>query len=204
MRMTRFGYGSVMALAAALLAHPVPAPGQTFMALGEVAYVDYAGLAPGGAYHAPGADESYLQVSIGERKLRVFKGGDVLHEFPVAVGKGAYLRHKDAESGGWLFETPVGVFSVGRKETDPVWYAPDWHYIEKGLSVPPSDSPKRYFPGEMGQYALYLGDGLAIHGTKVKQSVGRAVSHGCMRLSDEGISTVYSLSKVGTKVIITP
>jgi lipoprotein-anchoring transpeptidase ErfK/SrfK len=30
------------------------------------------------------------------------------------------------------------------------------------------------------------------------------VSHGCMRLSDEAIETVYSLSKVGTTVIITP
>lgn len=204
MRARRFVSGLGIVLAAASLAHPAPALGQTFMALGEVAYVDYAGLSPGGAYHAPGADETYLQVSISDRRLRVLRGADVLHEFPVAVGKGAYLRHKDAESGGWLFETPVGVFSVGRKETDPVWYAPDWHFIEKGVSVPAADSPKRYFPGEMGQHALYLGDGLAIHGTKAKQSVGQAVSHGCMRLSDEGISTVYSLTKVGTTVIITP
>ncbi len=193
---------AVLALASVLGARP--ADGQTFMALGEVAYVDYAGMAPGGAYHAPGDDETYLQVSIGERRLRVLKGSEVLHEFPVAVGKGAYLRHRDAENGGWLFETPVGVFSVGRKETDPVWYAPDWHFIEKGMAVPSSDSTRRYFPGEMGRYAVYLGDGLAIHGTKVQASIGRAVSHGCMRLSDEAIEAVYSLSKVGTTVIITP
>lgn len=203
MQMNRWGFGlAALGLASALGASPVD--GQTFMALGEVAYVDYAGMSPGGAYHAPGDDETYLQVSIGERRLRVLKGSEVLHEFPVAVGKGAYLRHRDAENGGWLFETPVGVFSVGRKETDPVWYAPDWHFIEKGMPVPTADSQRRYFPGEMGKYAVYLGDGLAIHGTKVKASIGRAVSHGCMRLSDEGISMVYSLSKVGTKVIITP
>jgi len=203
MRLNRLGLGmAVLALASTFGARS--ADGQTFMALGEVAYVDYAGMAPGGAYHAPGDDETYLQVSIGERRLRVLKGSDVLHEFPVAVGKGAYLRHRDADNGGWLFETPVGVFSVGRKETDPVWYAPDWHFIEKGLPVPSSDSTRRYFPGEMGKYAVYLGDGLAIHGTKVKASIGRAVSHGCMRLSDEAIETVYSLSKVGTTVIITP
>ncbi|MGH7558181.1 MAG: L,D-transpeptidase family protein, partial [Gemmatimonadota bacterium] len=128
MRSRTFGYGMAIALAAAPLAlQPAPTLAQTFMALGEVAYVDYAGLAPGGTYHAPGADETYLQVSISDRQLRVLKGALVLHEFPVAVGKGAYLRHRDAENGGWLFETPVGVFSVGRKETDPVWYAPDWH-----------------------------------------------------------------------------
>jgi lipoprotein-anchoring transpeptidase ErfK/SrfK len=95
------------------------------------------------------------------------------------------------------------VFSVGRKEVDPVWYAPDWHFVEKGRAVPAPDSPKRYFPGEMGMYALYLGDGLAIHGTRNQSSVGRAVSHGCMRLSKNGIATVYPLVKVGSRVIIT-
>jgi len=130
--------------------------------------------------------------------------GEVLYRFPVAVGKGAYLRHRDAENGGWLFETPAGVFTVGRKEQNPVWYAPDWFYVEKGLRVPPADSSKRYFPGEMGQFAVYLGEGLAIHGTKDQKSVGRAASHGCMRLSQEGIATVFSLVHVGTKVIITP
>ena len=96
MRLKRSGSGmAVLALASVFVARP--ADGQTFMALGEVAYVDYAGMAPGGAYHAPGDDETFLQVSIGERRLRVLRGSEVLHEFPVAVGKGAYLRHRDAE-----------------------------------------------------------------------------------------------------------
>ncbi|HUP01055.1 MAG TPA: L,D-transpeptidase [Gemmatimonadota bacterium] len=180
-----------------------PARGQTLLAVGETAHLDFSGTMPGASYHAPGDDDIYLHVSIGERRLSVMRGQEVLHRFPVAVGKGAYLRHRDAESGGWLFETPEGVFSVGRKEEDPVWYAPDWHFIEKGQPVPAASSARRYFPGEMGEYALYLGDGLAIHGTKVQASVGQAVSHGCMRLSKEGIATVYPLARVGTKVIIT-
>ena len=143
MDLKRSGLGMAAVMLASVLGART-ADGQTFMALGEVAYVDYAGMAPGGAYHAPGDDETYLQVSIGERRLRVLKGAEVLHEFPVAVGKGAYLRHRDAQNGGWLFETPVGVFSVGRKETDPVWYAPDWHFIEKGLPVPASDSTRMW------------------------------------------------------------
>lgn len=188
---------------AAALAAPA-APAQTLFALGETALVDYAGTLPGPTYAAPGADEIYLHVSIGARRLSVMRGQEVLHRFPVAVGKGAYLRHRDAQDGGWLFETPAGVFSVGRKEPDPVWYAPDWHFIEKGAPVPPPDSPRRYFPGFMGDYALYLGDGLAIHGTQDQSSVGRAVSHGCMRLSKEGIATIYPLVAIGSKVIITP
>ncbi len=180
------------------------AAGQTLLSLGEVVDLDFAGTMPGGDYRAPGDDEPYIHVSIGERRLSVMRGAEVLHRFPVAVGKAAYLRHRDAENGGWLFETPSGVFTVGRVEEDPVWYAPDWFYIEKGLPTPPADSRKRYFPGEMGEYALYLGDGLAIHGTKVQSSVGRAASHGCLRLSKEGIATVYPLVEIGTKVIITP
>jgi len=177
--------------------------GQTVFALGETMVLDFAGTMPGATYTAPGADETYIHVAVAERRLSVMRGRDVLWSFPVAVGKGYYLRHRDESGGGWLFETPTGVFTVGRKEEDPVWYAPDWYYIEKGIGVPSSDSPKRYFPGEMGEYALYLGDGLAIHGTKIQSSVGLASSHGCMRLSSEGIATIFPLVDVGTKVIIT-
>lgn len=176
---------------------------QTLFALGETTYLDYAGTMPGSTYTAPGADETYLHVDVGDRRLAVMRGSEVLYRFPVAVGKGYYLRHRDEQSGGWLFETPTGVYTVGRKEEDPVWYAPDWYYVEKGRSVPTEDAPQRYFPGEMGEYALYLGDGLAIHGTRVQSSVGQASSHGCMRLSKKGIATVYPLVRVGTKVIIT-
>lgn len=181
-----------------------PARGQTLFALGETAYLDLSGSLPGATYFAPDADEVFIHVSVAKRQLTVMRGAEVLDRFPVSVGKGAYLRHRNAENGGWLFETPVGIYSVGRKERDPVWYAPDWLYVEKGLPIPPADSPRRYYPGEMGQYALYLGDGLAIHGTKDESSVGRAVSHGCMRLSRNAIATVYSMTRVGTKVIITP
>lgn len=188
----------------ALGAWSAPAAGQTLFALGETATLDLSGSLPGATYLAPDADEVYLHVSVSRRQLTVMRGAEVLERFPVSVGKGAYLRHRSAENGGWLFETPVGIYSVGRKERDPVWYAPDWLYVEKGQAIPPADSPRRYFPGEMGAYALYLGDGLAIHGTKDESSVGRAVSHGCMRLSKSAIAAVYSMTRVGTKVIITP
>jgi len=181
-----------------------PAEGQTLFALGETAYLDFSGSLPGAAYYAPDSDEIFIHVSVTERKLSLMRGDRVLDRFPVAVGKGAYLRHRNAESGGWLFETPAGLYAVGRKERSPVWYAPDWFYIEKGQPIPAPDSARRYFPGEMGEFALYLGDGLAIHGTKDQSSVGRAASHGCMRLSREAIATVFAMTNVGTKVIITP
>lgn len=191
-------------LAAGLCVLPRAAQGQTLFALGETAALDFAGTMPGADYYAPGSDEIYLHVAVEQRELRVMRGEQTLYRFPVAVGKGFHFRPPDAEHAGWHFATPTGVFSVGRREVDPVWYAPDWHFLEKGVPVPPEDSPKRYFPGEMGDYAIYLGDGLAIHGTRHQDSVGQAASHGCMRMSKTGIATVYPLVGVGTKVIITP
>lgn len=196
--------GAALALAAAMAAAPGDARGQTLFALGETASLDFSGTTAGAAYSAPGSDEIYIHVAVEERQLRVMRGERVLHRFPVAVGKGYFFRPPDAQHSGWHFSTPTGVFSVGRKEADPVWYAPDWHFLEKGQAVPSADSPRRYFPGEMGDYALYLGDGLAIHGTKIESSVGQAASHGCMRMSRVGIGTIYPLVAIGTKVIITP
>lgn len=201
-RRSRLGSAAVLAVGFSVCASPLAA--QTLFTLGETAILDFAGTMPGSAYAVPGAEEVYLHVSISERRLSVMRGGEPVYTFPVAVGKGAFLRHRDASNGGWLFETPSGVFTVGRKEPDPVWYAPDWYFIEKGEAIPSVESPDRYFPGEMGDYALYLGDGLAIHGTKDQDSVGQAVSHGCMRLSKIAVATVYPLVDVGTRVIITP
>ncbi|HUP00671.1 MAG TPA: L,D-transpeptidase [Gemmatimonadota bacterium] len=184
------------------LSAPVELRAQTLMAVGESAVLDFAGTLPGPSYSAPEADDIYLVVSVSERRLTVRRGREILHRFPVGVGTGAYLRRQDA-SGAWQFDTPEGVFTIGRKKENPVWYAPDWHYIEKGLSVPPAYSPQRYFAGALGDYALYLGDDIAIHGTRDAKSVGRASTHGCLRLSNEAIATVFSLVGVGTKVIIT-
>src|SRR5687768_14440205 len=116
-RITGLAAATVLLGLAALRA-PAAVQGQTLFALGETAYLDFAGTMPGAAYAAPGADDVYLHVSIDKRELSVRRGSEVLHRFPVAVGKGAYLRHRDAENGGWLFETPAGVFSVARREED--------------------------------------------------------------------------------------
>ncbi|HUG52682.1 MAG TPA: L,D-transpeptidase, partial [Vicinamibacteria bacterium] len=78
----------------------------------------------------PPADQPYLVVSTGERKLWYKKGDEVLFHTQVATGSGKTLVR---ESGGtaWRFETPRGRLSVISKEKDPVWAPPDWHYVEQ-------------------------------------------------------------------------
>lgn len=59
------------------------------------------------------------------------------------------------------------------------------------LYIPPFVTQNRKVEGELGRYALDLGDGYLIHGTADPKSIGRAVTHGCIRLADEDIEWVY-------------
>jgi lipoprotein-anchoring transpeptidase ErfK/SrfK len=143
-----------------------------------------------------------LLVSVSERTLSVLRGEEVLHRFPVGVGTGSRLSRGGGEQ--WTFATPTGDFEVGRKKMDPVWYAPDWYYVERGQAIPAAYSEVRYRPGVLGDYALYLSDEIAIHGTDDESTVGRASSHGCLRMRNADIAVVFPLVEVGTRVVIVP
>jgi lipoprotein-anchoring transpeptidase ErfK/SrfK len=48
-----------------------------------------------------------------------------------------------------------------------------------------------------------LNDGTyAIHGTNRPSSIGRFVSHGCIRMYNEDIRQLYRLARIGTPVIV--
>ena len=47
-----------------------------------------------------------------------------------------------------------------------------------------------------------LGDGVGIHGTPDTASVGRAATHGCMRLHDADIAWLYEHIPTGTHVYV--
>jgi L,D-transpeptidase catalytic domain len=70
------------------------------------------------------------------------------------------------------------------------------------LYVPPFVTENRRVPGELGSYALDLGDGYLIHGTNDPKSIGRAVTHGCIRLADLDIAWMYQYIPTGTSVHI--
>lgn len=70
------------------------------------------------------------------------------------------------------------------------------------LYVPPIGSAMRQVPGELGEFRLSLGDGVGIHGTPDKASIGNAVTHGCMRLDDADIAWLYRRIPIGSKVYI--
>lgn len=70
------------------------------------------------------------------------------------------------------------------------------------LYIPPFGTRNRQVEGELGRYALDLGDGYMIHGTPDPRSIGRAVTHGCIRLGDLDIAWLYSYVPRGTVVEI--
>lgn len=68
--------------------------------------------------------------------------------------------------------------------------------------IPPFGTNQRRFPGVVGTHRLNLGDGYALHGTDVPSSIGNAASHGCVRLRNEDIETLYRIVPIGTPVFI--
>jgi len=97
-----------------------------------------------------------------------------------------------------------GVATVGRKEEWPGWtptedekrrLGPLPNYVQGGAHNP------------MGARGLYLYAGgkdtlYRIHGTNQPEYIGRAISSGCIRLTNEDVIDLYSRVKVGATVVV--
>lgn len=72
------------------------------------------------------------------------------------------------------------------------------------LFVPPVDTNQRRSKGVLGPFKLDMGGGFLIHGVNrgTASSIGRALSHGCVRLPNDRLTELYPLVPVGTPVYI--
>jgi hypothetical protein len=70
------------------------------------------------------------------------------------------------------------------------------------IVIPPFGTSARRYRGVLGTHRLNLGDGYAIHGTNKPETIGQAVSHGCVRMRNEDIERLYGMVEVGTPVYI--
>jgi lipoprotein-anchoring transpeptidase ErfK/SrfK len=95
-----------------------------------------------------------------------------------------------------------GVQTISRKAE---W--PDWH--------PPAEMIARqpYLPrfmaggpgNPLGAGAIYLGTSqYRIHGTNDPSTIGKFVSSGCIRLSNEDVTDLFSRVDIGTRVVVLP
>jgi hypothetical protein len=144
--------------------------------------------------------KAFLIINTTENTFRLYRKNQLLRNGLCSTGSFIHLEADSLQS--WVFETPKGVLTVKNKITNPVWRKPDWAFIEEGLEPPPHDHFSRYESGVLGDYALDLGNGYLIHGTLYQRFLGQSVTHGCVRLNDEDLATVYNSLEPGSRVYI--
>jgi len=116
-------------------------------------------------------------VSIPDKKLAVVEDGRVLKVYPIAVGASSS-------------PTPTGQMRIISKLIAPTYY----HH---GQIIPPGKS------NPLGSRWLGLSkSGYGIHGTNVPSSIGKAASHGCIRMRKRDLEELFALVQVDDVVEI--
>jgi hypothetical protein len=94
----------------------------------------------------------------------------------------------------------VGV--MGRDSVFRVLPSDEEIIFGKRIFIPPFGTRNRRVEGVLGPYRLLLANGVGLHGTPYKESIGEAATHGCIRLHDEDITWLYEHVAIGTPVRI--
>src|SRR5579864_1051220 len=116
-----------------------------------------------------------LIVSIPDRKIALMEDGQVVKIYPIAVGK------KSTPS-------PIGNFHIASRVVKPTWY-------QAGKVVGPGPA------NPVGTRWMGLGyKGYGIHGTNMPNSIGKAASHGCIRMRNHDVEELFELVQVGDPV----
>jgi lipoprotein-anchoring transpeptidase ErfK/SrfK len=116
-----------------------------------------------------------IVVSLEDHKLALLEDGKVKKIYTVAVGKPST-------------PSPVGTFTIARRVMNPT-------YSHDGRIVPPGPN------NPVGTRWMGLSiPGYGIHGTNVPSSIGKAASHGCIRMARKDLEELYPMVEVGDTV----
>ncbi len=93
-----------------------------------------------------------------------------------------------------------GTKNITRKAEWPGWTPPP-QMIKRRPDLP------RHMPGgpenPLGARAMYLGSSLyRIHGSNEPETIGQAVSSGCIRMMNEDVTDLYERARIGTRVVV--
>jgi lipoprotein-anchoring transpeptidase ErfK/SrfK len=114
-------------------------------------------------------------VSIPDRKLALLDGDRIVKTYDVAVGKPST-------------PTPEGEFSIINHVPNPTYY-------HSGVVIAPGKN------NPLGTRWMGLSvKGYGIHGTNVPSSIGKAASHGCIRMRQQDLEELFDLVNVGVTV----
>ena len=137
------------------------------------------------AYNGPYGPGTIV-VSTSERRLYYVMGGGQALRYGIGVGR-------------------PGVTWGGQQSITMKREWPDWRPPSQMLRRRP-DLP-RYMKGgpenPLGARAMYLGGTLyRIHGSNEPETIGTAVSSGCIRMTNDDVIDLYARAKVGTRVVV--
>src|SRR5262245_30747077 len=132
--------------------------------------------------YAPGT----VTVNTSERRLYFVLPGNQAIKYGIGVGRQGFA---------WS-----GQQTISRKQEWPDWVPPA-EMLQRRPDLP------RYMAGgpenPLGARALYLGATLyRIHGSNEPETIGQAVSSGCIRMLNDDVVDLYNRVKVGTKVVV--
>jgi lipoprotein-anchoring transpeptidase ErfK/SrfK len=132
--------------------------------------------------YAPGT----IVVSTAERRLYYVLGDGKALRYGVGVGRPGF--------------TWGGVQTITMKREWPDWRPPS-EMLRRRPDLP------RFMKGgienPLGARAMYLGNSIyRIHGSNEPETIGTAVSSGCIRMTNDDVADLYTRAKVGAKVIV--
>ena len=127
-----------------------------------------------------------IYISTSERRLYLILGNGEALRYGIGVGRDGFR---------W-----IGTHHISAKKEWPSWTPP----AEMRARRP--DLP-RYMAGgienPLGARAMYLGSTLyRIHGSNEPETIGHAVSSGCIRMTNEDVTDLYNRVSVGTLVVV--
>ncbi len=119
-----------------------------------------------------------LVINIPAMTLELFENNEHVRTYRIAVGRRST-------------PSPVGAFRVASLVKNPTWYGPNGQVV-----VPGSNNP-------VGTRWIGLDKkGYGIHGTNAPNSIGRAASHGCIRMRNGDVEELFARVRVGDEVEI--
>ena len=143
----------------------------------------------------------YIVIDQTQNRLYLKRANETFLEAVVSTGSGMVLRESAGKKREWVFDSPRGRFEVRTMLRNPVWRKPDWAFVEESQPIPRNPADRLDY-GTLGEYALYFGDGFMIHGTLYERLLGRAVSHGCVRVGRDDLRKVWANARVGMYIYI--
>ena len=116
---------------------------------------------------------THLKVSLRRREVISFQGDKKLKTYPIGVGRA-----------GW--DTPVGTYQVKQIIRNPDWKNPFTGDVIK------ANDPDNPLGGYWIGFWTNGKDWSGFHGTSQRDSVGKASSHGCLRMYKEDIKAIFA------------